>query len=98
MSSRAVSHVDAHTWVLFHFCQSADYVADALLHLRVGALHRVKFYGIGVLACFNRRNRAAAHADAVVVAAHDHDFLARFRSAFYGILHSSEPYSAQQAL
>ena len=78
--------MDAHTGIAFHLSQSAHHIADTFLHLRIGTLHRIQLYGIGILACGNRRYGAPAHAYAVIVAAHHHDAHVGFRHLFNGIV------------
>ena len=67
------------------FCDGADGVVGSLLHLGVGTLHRVEFYGVGIFACSHRAHCAAAHADAVVVAAQQHHCVASARSLLDGV-------------
>ena len=73
--------VDRHDRVGVVFSQGTNHVGDTLLHFRVGALHGVELDGVGVLAGVHARNGTTAHTDAVVVATHQHHFLASLWSA-----------------
>ncbi len=64
------------------------------MHFGIGTLHGVKFDSIGILAGLHRRNGSATHADAVVVATHDHDFFAGYRCAFDSIFLCRKTYTA----
>ncbi len=74
--------------------KGAYHVRHTLLHLRVGALHGVQLNRVVVFAGLYRRHRAAAHADAIVVATHQHDFLAGSGFALYGIFLGRETNAA----
>ena len=56
--------------------QGAHQVVGAFLHLGVGTLHGVELHGCAIAACVDRRHRATAQSDAVVVATHHYDILA----------------------
>ena len=71
--------MDAHHGVDVFLAEGAHQVVGAFLHLGVGALHGVELNAVGVAAGVDRRHGAAAQADAVVVAAHHHDFVAFLR-------------------
>ena len=67
------------------FAQGTHDVVGAFLHFRIGALHGVQLDAGGVAACVHGRHRPATEADAVVVTAHDHDFVTCFGSAFQAV-------------
>ncbi len=77
--------VYAHYGVDLLLAEGADEVVGALLHLGVGTLHGVEFYARGVTPRVYGAYRAAAQADAVVVAAHDDDLVAFLRRAFQAV-------------
>ena len=86
--------VDRDNRVVFAFAHGANHICNTFLHFGVGALHGIKLYAVVVLPGVHRRHSAATHTDAVVVAAHEHHFLPRLRSAFDGIAACCVSYTA----
>ena len=68
--------VDGDDGVHLLLAEGAHQVVGALLHLGVGALHGVQLDAVAVAAGVDARHRAAAEADAVVVAADDDHLVA----------------------
>ena len=95
MSAGAVV-VDADAGVVFHLGEGTHHVADAFLHLGVGALHGVELYGIVIFAGLYGGYGAAAHTDAVVVAAHYHYFHSGFGLTLDGVFQRAGTYAAGQ--
>ena len=60
------------------------------MHFGVRALNGVQFNGIRILTCGNGRNGTAPHADAVVVAPHHHDLIARLQFFFFAVFFFAE--------
>ncbi len=77
--------VDGDDWVVVALDEAADGIEDALLHLRVGALDCVQLDLVAILAGVDAGDGAAAHADAVVIAAKEDDILILFRSLLEGV-------------
>ena len=71
--------VDRNYRVYILLAQSANEVVCTLLHLRVGTLHGVQLDAVAVATSINRRYRATAQADAVVVAAYNDNLVALLR-------------------
>ena len=67
MTSCAVV-MDGDYRVVVRFGNRTDYVGNAFLHFRVGALYGVQLDTAGILTRVYRRDSASAHTDAVVVA------------------------------
>ena len=88
--------VDAADGVVVALSHGADDVAHTLLHLGVGTLHGIQLDGVAVLARVDTRHGAAAHTDAVVVAAQHDDDVALFGFQLLGILHLGEADAASQ--
>ena len=93
MSACAVV-VDRHDRIAVALGKSTYDIADTLLHLGIGSLHSVQLDSVGILTCSDRRNGAAAHTDAVVVATHHHYLLTRLWSAFDSVARCGEAYAS----
>ena len=76
VAGRAVV-VDGDHGIHVFFDQGAHQIVGAFLHFGVGSLHGIQLDAAGVAAGVHARHRAAAQSDAVVVAAHDHNFVTR---------------------
>ena len=77
--------VDRHHGVVFLLAEGAHEVGGALLHFGVGALHGIELNTRAVTPRVDRRNRAAAETDAVVVTADHHDFVTLLGRAFEAV-------------
>ncbi len=75
-------------------CHGADHIGYPLLHLRIGSLYGIEFYGIGKLTCCNRRDRRASHAYSIIVSPHDDDLITFGRIIFLAVLTSGKSYTA----
>ena len=95
MAGRAVV-VDGHNGVDLLLAQGAHQVVGAFLHFGVGALHGVELDAAAVAARVDRRDGASAQADAVVVAAHHNDFVARPRLTFQAVAPAAVAHAACQ--
>ena len=73
--------VDGDDGVFRSLGEGTDGIGHAFLHLRIGTLYGIEFYGRSVLAGIHRGDRAPAHADAVIVPAQHDDLVALFRLA-----------------
>ena len=74
----------------------SDGVHHALLHFGVRALHRIEFYAVAILARGHARHCAAAHSDAVVVAAEHHHLVARLGLVLQGVAALGKADAARQ--
>ena len=86
--------VDRYYRVVVILGEGAYHVRHSLLHLGVGTLHGIQFYARCILSCLYRRHSSAAHADTVIVAAHNHYGLSGLGGALYGILGCCIPYTS----
>lgn len=93
VAARAVV-VDRDDRVHLLFRYGPDRIVNPFLHLRVRTLHGVQLDRSGVFAGCHRRNGSAAHADAVVVAAEQHDLVARVRFVLDAVLFAAVAYAA----
>ena len=75
VTSRAVV-VDRNHWIHILLAQGANEVVCTLLHLGVSTLNGVQLDAVRVATCVNRRYRATAQADAVVVATYNDNLVA----------------------
>ena len=69
--------VDRDDRILFLLAQGTDDVVCTLLHLWVGTLYGIQLDARRIASCLNRRNRAAAKTDAVVLTTHYDNLVAR---------------------
>ena len=74
----------------------ADGIVDSFLHLRIGSLYGVKFYGIVVFTRSNRGYCSATHADAVVVASHQYDVVSLGGTVLGGVSLLRVAYSSRE--
>ena len=88
--------VDGDDGVLVGFRHGTYHVRYTFLHFGVGPLYGIQLDGIGILSRLDRRNGAATHTDAVVVATHHHDLLAGNGGTFQGVAHVGETHTAGQ--
>ena len=77
--------VDGDYGVALLFAEGAHHVVGTLLHLRIGALHGVQLNAAAVATGVNRRYRATAQADAVVVTAQYHHLFASLGCALQAV-------------
>ena len=90
--------VDRNYRVHILLAQSANEVVCTLLHLWVGTLHGVQLDAVAVAAGINRRNRATAQADAVVVAAYNDNLVALLRLLLQTVALCAVAYAAGERL
>ena len=86
--------VDGDDGVFVFFAECAYDVVRALLHFRIGALHGVQFNAAAVASRLDGTYRAAAQADAVVLATHDDHLVARLRLALEAVTLRTISYTA----
>ena len=61
-------------------------IIDALLHLRVGALHCIKLYSIIVLTCIYGAYCAASHSNTIIVSAKNNHLVAHARTLLKSVI------------
>ena len=95
MSGRPVVVNGNHRINIF-FTKSTYHVIDTLLHFGIGTLHGIQFNAAAITSGIDRRHRTSAQANAVVVAAHNHDFVSCLRMTFLAITLRAVAYATSQ--
>ena len=88
--------VNRNDGILVFLDQRTHEVVGAFLHFGIGTLNRVQFDAVGIASRIDRRHRAAAESDAIVVATHDHHFIALLRLFFQAVALLSVAHAACQ--
>ena len=78
--------VDGDNGILFRFGHRPDGIGNTFLHLGIGSLHGIQFYGMAEFARSHRRDSTATHSDTVIITAQNNNDVTFFRLSFLCIL------------